>query len=555
MSSIAEEYRQKQNKDKVPSSTEAAANNLWEYEKLIDPKFFREERWHLKEIAVTLQALVEDRIIRIAPEKEWHIAEKEEVEKLKEQGRKYQVCKKLKLNIPPRHGKSYSLQRFEQWYLGRSSENTIITVSYNETLSSRFSSNVRDGIDATKIDKKITIFSDIFPNTKIKYGDAAKNIWALAGRFFNYLGTSFGGTLTGVGCRLGVIDDPVKSDAEAYNDSILNSQWDWYVDTYLSRIEEDGYQIINMTRWSTKDLCGRLEDEEEADEWYTLTYPACLNADKVFKIVDCRETHGVRHCKDCPEFMCEKIQDEELDEDGDMIGKMMCSDLLSFKSWNSKRRLTSLPIFLANYQQQPVDVTNAVYAQGFKTYDPATYDRSQAERKCSYTDTADTGTDSLCQICFDEIDGYAYVQDVYFTDEPMEVTEKEASRRLKMCDVHDAVIESNNGGRGFARNVERILKGWKWKSTTITWFHQSKNKRARILSHTSNVCEQVLMPEGWERKWPDFYKHLMAYQRKSKSTEHDDAPDCITGVVELMNGEIKMKKKVRAAKKSRLGIR
>ena len=56
MSSIAEEYRQKQNKDKVPSSTEAAANNLWEYEKLIDPKFFREERWHLKEIAVTLQA-------------------------------------------------------------------------------------------------------------------------------------------------------------------------------------------------------------------------------------------------------------------------------------------------------------------------------------------------------------------------------------------------------------------------------------------------------------------------------------------------------------------
>ena len=354
---------------------------------------------------------------------------------------------------------------------------------------------------------------------------------------------------------LGVIDDPVKSDAEAYNDSILNSQWDWYVDTYLSRIEEGGYQIINMTRWSTKDLCGRLEDEEEADEWYTLTYPACLNADKVFKIVDCRETHGVRHCKDCPEFMCEKIQDEELDEDGDMIGKMMCSDLLSFKSWNSKRRLTSLPIFLANYQQQPVDVTNAVYAQGFKTYDPATYDRSQAERKCSYTDTADTGTDSLCQICFDEIDGYAYVQDVYFTDEPMEVTEKEASRRLKMCDVHDAVIESNNGGRGFARNVERILKGWKWKSTTITWFHQSKNKRARILSHTSNVCEQVLMPEGWERKWPDFYKHLMAYQRKSKSTEHDDAPDCITGVVELMNGEIKMKKKVRAAKKSRLGIR
>ena len=247
MGSLAEEFKQKQNREKIPSATEAAQENLWEYEKLIDPKFFKEERWHLKEIAETLQALVEDRIIRVVPEVEWHIAEPEEVKRLQEQGIKYQCCRKLKLNIPPRHGKSYSLQRFEQWYLGRNNENTVITVSYNETLSNRFSANVRDGIDATKIDKKITIFSDVFPNTKIKYGDAAKNIWALAGRFFNYLGTSFGGTLTGVGCRLGVIDDPVKSDKEAYNDTILQEQWDWYVDTYLSRIEEGGYQIIKTS--------------------------------------------------------------------------------------------------------------------------------------------------------------------------------------------------------------------------------------------------------------------------------------------------------------------
>ncbi|MDD3415494.1 MAG: phage terminase large subunit [Lachnospiraceae bacterium] len=556
MGSIAEEFKQKQNKDRIPSSTEAAAKSLWEYEKQINPRFFKEDRWHLKEIATTLQALVEDRIIKRVPETEWHIATPEEVAELQEGKVKYLVCKKLKLNIPPRHGKSYSLQMFEQWYLGVNNDNTVITVSYNETLSSRFSSNVRDGIDATKIDKKITIFSDIFPNTKIKYGDAAKNIWALAGRFFSYLGTSFGGTLTGVGCRLGVIDDPVKSDTEAYNDSVLNDQWDWYVDTYLSRIEEGGYQIINMTRWSTKDLCGRLESEEESDEWYTLQYPACLNAEKVFKVVECRKSHLLKNCKDCPEFPCEVVKDEPLDDDGNMIGKMMCPDLLSFKSWNSKRKLTSLPIFLANYQQQPVDVTGAVYAQGFKTYDPDTYDPTLAEKKRSYTDTADTGSDSLCSICFDEIDGYAYIRDVYFTDEDMSITEKETARRLKVNDVREAVIESNNGGRGFARNVERILKTkMHWKRTSINWFFQGKNKRSRILSHSSNVCEQIIMPEGWEKRWPDFYKHLMAYQRKSKSTEHDDAPDCLTGVVEFMNGELKVKQKVKTARKSRLGIR
>lgn len=557
MRSLAAEFKEKQNKNTGPSAVEAARENLWEYEKQIDPKFFREERWHLKEIAETLQALVEDRIIRRIPERDWHIATAAEVKDLQEQGVKYQVCRKLKLNIPPRHGKSYSLQRFEQWHLGRNNENTVITVSYNETLSTRFSANVRDGIDATKIYKSITIFSDIFPNTKIKYGDAAKNIWALAGRFFNYLGTSFGGTLTGVGCRLGVIDDPVKSDKEAYNDALLQEQWDWYVDTYLSRIEEGGYQIINMTRWSTNDLCGRLEQEEEADEWYTLSYPACMNADKVFKVIECRKENGIKNCKECQIFPCEKIKDEPLDDDGNMIGKMICKELLSFRSWDAKRRLTSLPIFLANYQQQPVDVTGALYAQGFKTYEEAAYDRTLAERHCSYTDTADEGTDHLCSICFDAIDGYAYVQDVYFTDEGMETTEKEVARRQKLYDVREAVIESNNGGRGFARNVERILKKqWKWMRCNITWFHQSQNKRARILSHAPNVCEQVIMPEGWEKRWPDFYKHVMSYQRKSKKNDHDDGPDCLTGVTEMLNGEIKVKQKVkRTMKKSRLGIR
>lgn len=553
-SSLASEFKQNQNKAAADTGIDAAKRNLWEFEKLIDPKFFKEDREHLKEIAVSLQALVEDRIIRLPAEIRWRIASNEEIQKLQEDETHYYICKKLMLNIPPRHGKSYSLQRFEQWNFGRDNDATIITVSYNETLSTRFSGAVRDGIDATKIDKKVVIFSDIFPNTKIKFGDAAKGIWSLAGRFFSYLGTSFGGTLTGVGCKLGVIDDPVKSSEEAFNDTILQNQWDWYVDTYLSRIEEGGYQIINMTRWSTKDLCGRLL-EEEPKEWFVLSRPACLNADKVFKVEACRKTYLVDHCNECPNFPCQMIQDEPQDEFGDMIGKMLCPSLLSFKSWNNKRKLTSLAIFLANFQQQPVDVTGAVYAQGFKTYDPAAYDPDLAEHHYSYTDTADEGTDSLCSICFDDVDGYGYIRDVYFTDDAMEVTEEETARRLKTNGVREAAIESNNGGRGFARNVERILKKWSWKKTSILWFHQSKNKKARILSHATNVCEKMIFPEGWEKRWPEFHRHVMAYQRKAKTSEHDDGPDCLTGCVELLEGELKIRKKVTTFKKSRLGVR
>lgn len=550
---IAQEFKAKVHSADTSDPYAAGRESFWEYEKLKNPKFFKEDRWHLKEIAVTFQALVEDRIIRLALEGGWHIAEPEEIAQLRETGMKYYICKKLMLNIPPRHGKSYSLEEYEQWYFGKDNTGSVITVSYNDTLSERFSGQVRDGIDATKLDPRMTVFSDIFPGVRIKPGDAAKKLWALLGSFFSYLGTGFGGTITGIGCKLGVIDDPVKNNKEAFNDAVLDEQYNWYVDTFISRIEEGGYQIINMTRWSTRDLCGRLL-EEEPGEWYVLSYPACANAQKIYRVEDCRGSRELDSCRDCAEYPCPYYQGEQLDEDGNILGKMMCPELLSFKSWNDKRHLMSHAIFEANYQQQPVDVTGALYAQGFKTYDPAALDRGSFERICSYTDTADEGADYLCSICFGVIDNYAYLLDVYYTDEGMEKTEPETARRMKQQGVKEALIESNNGGRGFARNVTRILKEWRWNKTVVTWFHQGMNKKARILSNATNVCEQVIMPEDWERRWVEFAGHIKKYQRKGKN-EHDDAEDCLTGVVEMVNGEVKARKKVRVAKKSRLGVR
>lgn len=221
---IAQEFKAKVHKADARDPYAAGRESFWVYEKMKNPKFYKEDRWHLKEIANTLQALVEDRIIRQIPESGWHIATPEEITRLRETGTKYHVCKKLMLNIPPRHGKSYSLAEFEQWYLGKDPTNSIITVSYNDTLAERFSSNVRDGIDATKLDPRVTVFSDIFPGVRIKPGDAAKKLWALLGSFFSYLGTGFGGTITGIGCKLGVIDDPVKNSKEAFNDATLDEQ-------------------------------------------------------------------------------------------------------------------------------------------------------------------------------------------------------------------------------------------------------------------------------------------------------------------------------------------
>ena len=112
-----------------------------------------------------------------------------------------EAYRNLMINLPPRHGKSYTLTLFVQWCMGRRNETRVISVSYNDILAGRFARNVRDGIDADKLDSKVPIFHDVFPSTRVKQGDAAAQLWSLEGQFFNYLATGFGGTITGIGLQ------------------------------------------------------------------------------------------------------------------------------------------------------------------------------------------------------------------------------------------------------------------------------------------------------------------------------------------------------------------
>src|SRR5699024_12313025 len=82
-----------------------------------------------------------------------------------------------------------------------------MTGSYNETLSTVFSKQVRNGIQEEKAQPDQIVYNDIFPETKIKYGDSAMNLWSLEGQYNNYLATSPTGTATGFGASLLIIDN------------------------------------------------------------------------------------------------------------------------------------------------------------------------------------------------------------------------------------------------------------------------------------------------------------------------------------------------------------
>ena len=396
----------------------------------------------------------------------------------------------LIINIGPRHGKSRTAGMFVQWLLGNDNTKKIMTGSYNDTLSTVFSKSVRNAIQEEKADDSITVFSDIFPDTKIKRGDGAMNLWSLEKGYNNYLATSPGGTATGFGADVIIIDDLIKSALEANNATILEGHWDWFTNTMLSRLEEGGKLIIIMTRWHSEDLAGKA----------------------LSKLPE--SGYSVKH-------ISMRTYDEETDT-------MLCEDVLSKESYFRKVKAMGADIASANYQQEPIDIKGRLYSE-FKTY----VDRPIFKRISAYTDTADTGKDYLASYIYGEtMDKEAYILDILFTKEPMEVTEPLLARKLVENEVNLCWIESNNGGRGFARNVERLMReNHGTNQTTVKWFHQSKNKQARILTNATWLMEHVYFPEGWRNRWPELYKSLMTYQREGRNA-HDDAQDALTGIAE-----------------------
>lgn len=403
----------------------------------------------------------------------------------------------LIVNIPPRHGKSRTAGCFVEWILGKNQNEKIMTGSYNETLSTAFSKSVRDTIAEQKADKKRFVYSDIFPGVKIKYGDGAMNLWSLEGGYNNYLATSPTGTATGFGASLLIIDDLIKSALEANNADVLRKHWEWFTNTMLSRLEEGGKIIIIMTRWHSEDLAGRA-----------------LNFYKESNI-------KVRH-----------ISYKAMDDDG----KMLCSQILSEQTYKQKIKAMGDDIASANYQQEPIDIKGRLYSN-FKTYTELPKDNQGnllfTEIR-NYTDTADTGADYLCSINYGVYNSEAYILNVLYTKAPMEETEPQTAQMIKEDDVGLADIESNNGGRGFARAVEVCLSKLGTNRCRITPFFQSRNKIARILSNATWVMDHIYFPTNWKDRWPEYYEAMTRYQREGKNN-HDDAPDATTGIAERIN--------------------
>jgi predicted phage terminase large subunit-like protein len=232
--------------------------------------------------------------------------------------------KRIIINMPPRHTKSqFASYLPPAYYLGRHPDRFVIQASNTGDLAVEFGRNVRNLIDSQD-------YQSIFPGVELASDSKAAGKWNTNKRGA-YFAVGVGGTVTGRGGDLIIIDDP-HSEQEArqaeHNPEIFDSVYEWYTSGPRQRVQPDAVIVVVMTRWGKRDLTGRLlkamiEGDAQADQWEIIELPALI------------DEHSDKERPIWPEFW-------------------------SLKELQSTRSVLPVPKWQAQYQQKPTSEEGAL---------------------------------------------------------------------------------------------------------------------------------------------------------------------------------------------------
>ena len=173
--------------------------------------------------------------------------------------------KHIIIEMPPRHGKSMTVtESFPSYFLLKNPEKRVIAASYSDALARKFGRLNRD---------KLNEYGPPLFNVSLSSVNAAQNNWGVESKRGGMIATGIGGSITGEGADLLIIDDPFKNKEEADSPTIREKVWGEWEATLSTRLHKGGSVIVIMTRWHEDDLVGRLLERSPYD-WERIRMPA-----------------------------------------------------------------------------------------------------------------------------------------------------------------------------------------------------------------------------------------------------------------------------------------
>ncbi len=217
------------------------------------------------------------------------------------------------IEMPPRHGKSMTVtETFPSYYIGRNPNKRVIAAAYSDGLATKFGRLNRN---------KFNEFSNELFEVQLSDSNAATKDWGIEGKRGGMIATGIGGSITGQGADLMIIDDPIKNMKEASSQTIRDNIWDEWEATLSTRLHDGASVIVIMTRWHEDDLIGRLLARSPR-KWIRLRLPA--------------------------------IAEDEEDLLGRVIGEPLCPELGFDIQWaEDKKSEVGSRTWASLYQQRP----------------------------------------------------------------------------------------------------------------------------------------------------------------------------------------------------------
>ncbi|GGE98443.1 phage terminase large subunit [Sphingomonas prati] len=395
-------------------------------------------------------------------------------------------CKRLLVTLPPRHLKSIMISvAWVAWRLGNDPSLSFVCVSYSNELSAKHARDCRAIMQASW-------YRQLFPRTIIASSRSAVHDFetsAGGGR----LATSVGGTLTGRGGDIIIIDDPIKPD-EAMSDTTRNAVNEWFQTTLASRLNDKkrGAIITVMQRLHQYDLAGMLIESEEWDE---LSLPAIATEDVTVQLSR-RRTHIRR------------------------TGDVLHPERESLEALLRIKRTVGSVIFAAQYQQQPVPSEGNIIRAGWL----ATYDEVTDGQVVQSWDTASKdGVLNDWSVCITAriVGQRVFVTDVWRRKVEFPDLKKNAIRLARDCDASVMLVEDQASGtqliqalrheepRGVPRPIAR---------------RPETDKNSRVSGISAMIeAGQLLLPR--EASWlAEFTREVLAFP----SVRHDDQVDALS---------------------------
>lgn len=406
----------------------------------------------------------------------------------------YGDLKRLIITMPRRHGKTFlTSETFPLWFIavnemrGRTVE--VALVSYNQTKATDISRSLRDLFNHPD-------FNKIFPGTRLKDGNESVEQWSTeAGSKVYAVGV--GGSLTGRGANLIVVDDSYKNAEEALSAGHRKKVNDWYETAAFTSLYEDGVVIHIGTRWHSEDLIGTVlkKDTEAAPEykenWHVIHQQAIIDEgtddERPLWPRDARHRVGFTM-----EFLKRMRQNQ------------------GYRWWSTQ------------YRGIPIDEAEGVL--GFpKRGTPSIYPKNLF----CFVDTAFDGQDLTAFVIGGIIPG----------TEPKQVWVAYADARRANSVALAPVIAGKCKEYGVRSCIieKNADKGWTADAVRSHGIHtisknQNKNKVGRIQTWVGNIYSRILVSEHCT---PEFVAALSGW---SELSTHDDCPDALAGLTEHLLG-------------------